>query len=233
MTIAPPVLPPTARYRTSLATTAADLHAAQRLRQEVLDAGRDADGWAEHCDHLVVRDEVSGQVVATTALLPPDRAAALGRTGGDGRFDLRRHTGLRAHLVEAGQPCVHPGHRTVAVHAQLWAGVARYLCEGGHAYLGGCASVPLADGGSTAAGVWDHLVRYDRLAPAGLWVFPQVPFDVSAPARPERLVVPPVLRGCLDLGARICGRPAHDAVRDVADFYVLLGIADIVTRQEV
>lgn len=230
MTIAPPVLPLAARYRTSLATSAADLDAVQRLRQEVFGADPAADEWAEHCDHLVVRDEDSDQIVGTTRLLPPDRAPALGRTG-DGRFDLRRHTGLRAHLVQAGRLSVHPRHRAGAVHAQLWAGVARYLCEGGHAYLAGCAPVPLADGGSTAAGVWDHLVRYDRLAPAGLWVFPEVPFDVSAPALPQRLVMPPELRSCLDLGARICGRPAHDAVRDVADFYVLLSIADIVTRQ--
>jgi putative hemolysin len=239
----PPLEQPTARYRTALATTPADVEAAQRLRHEVfalecgaaLDpvgaaSGRDVDEWDEHCDHLVVHEEVSGRVVGTYRLLRPERAAALGRSYGDGEFDLTRLAGLRPGLVEAGRSCVHPDHRTGAVIAPLWAGVARYVLDRGHTHLGGCASIPLADGGATAAGLWGLLVRERRLAPAGLWVRPHVPFDVHAPALPGRLVLPPLIKGYLRIGARVCGRPAHDAAFGTADFYVLLAMSDIDPR---
>lgn len=243
MAVAPPLERPAARYRTALATTAAAVEAAQRLRHEVfalecgaaLDpagaaSGRDVDEWDEHCDHLVVHEEVSGRVVGTYRLLRPERAAALGRSYGDGEFDLARLAGLRPGLVEAGRSCVHPDHRTRAVITQLWAGVARYVLERGHTHLGGCAPVPLADGGATAAGLWGLLVRERRLAPAGLWVRPHVPFDVHAPALPGRLVLPPLIRAYLRIGARVCGRPAHDAASGTADFYVLLAMSDIDPR---
>lgn len=241
MTMAPPVSAPTLRYRTSLAHGPAEVDEAQRLRHEVFalecgaqlgpaaTAGRDVDEWDEHCDHLVVRDETTGRVVGTYRLLPPERAARLGRSYGDGEFDLSRHAGLRPGLVEAGRSCVHPDHRNGAVITQLWAGVARYVLDGGHTHLGGCASVALADGGSTAAGVWD-VVRHRHLAPARLRAVPHRPFDVVAPARPVEVVIPPLLKAYLRIGARICGRPAHDAEFGTADFYVLLAMADVDPR---
>jgi putative hemolysin len=242
VTVAPPLDQPTARYRTALATTSADVDAAQRLRHEVfalecgaaLDpvgaaSGRDVDEWDEHCDHLLVREEISDLVIGAFRLLRPERAVALGRSYGEGEFDLSRLAGLRPGLVESGRSCVHPDHRTGAVIAQLWAGVARYVLDGGYTHLGGCASVPLADGGATAAGLWALLVRERRLAPAGLWVRPHVPFDVHAPV-PARLVLPPLIKASLRIGARVCGRPAHDAGLGTADFYVLLAMADIDPR---
>lgn len=243
MTAALPLEQPTARYRTALATTSSQVEAAQRLRHAVfaleggaaLDpvgaaSGRDVDEWDEHCDHLLVREEISDLVVGAYRLLRPERAVALGRSYGDGEFDMSRLAGLRPGLVEAGRSCVHPDHRTGAVIAQLGAGVARYVLDGGHIHLGGCASVPLGDGGATAAGIWGLLVREGRLAPAGMWVRPHVPFDVHAPALPTRLVVPPLIKAYLRIGARVCGRPAHDAALGTADFYVLLAVSDIDPR---
>src|SRR3954471_5555179 len=139
---APPLEQPIARYRTALATTSSELDAAQRLRHQVFGlecgarlhpagaaTGRDVDEGDEHCDPLVVREEVSDRVVGTYRLLRPERAAALGRSYGDGEFDLSRHAALRPGLVEAGRSCVHPDHRTGAVISQLWAGVARYVLD--------------------------------------------------------------------------------------------------------
>ena len=241
MTAAAPVRP-AVRYRTSLARTPADVADAQRLRHDVFALecgaslataaaaeGRDEDEWDEVCDHLVVREEGSGEVVGTYRLLPPERAAALGRCYSDGEFDLDRLAPLRSGLVEAGRSCVHPAHRSGAVITQLWAALARYVLDGGHTHLGGCASVSLADGGATAAGVWD-LVRQRYLGPARLRVFPHVLFDVEAPPRPARPAVPPLLRAYLQLGARVGGRPAHDAEFGTADLHVLLAVADIDAR---
>ncbi|MGY1604075.1 GNAT family N-acetyltransferase [Geodermatophilus sp. SYSU D00815] len=228
------------RYRTRLATCAADVAAAQRLRRRVFAEecgallapsadGRDVDEWDGVCDHLLVVVADTDEVVGTYRLLPPERARALGRTYGDAEFDLSRHAALRPTTAEAGRSCVAPGHRSGAVIDQLWAGIARYVLERDLTHLAGCTSVPLADGGATAAAVWD-LVRLRYLAPAPLRVVPHVPFDVEVPPRPDRAVLPPLVRGYLALGARVCGRPAHDPLFGTADFYTLLSVADVPAR---
>jgi putative hemolysin len=131
--------------------------------------------------------------------------------------------------VETGRSCVHPDHRTGAVVGLVWAGIARYMLLSGHSWLAGCASVPLADGGALAAGVWD-VVRRKHLAADEYRVVPRVPWDVDGVDAPARPVVPPLLRGYLRLGAWVCGRPALDADFGVADFFVLLSLANVDQR---
>jgi putative hemolysin len=184
--------------------------------------GLDTDRFDEFCDHLIIQAEpASGgpaEVVGTYRMLPPGRSC---RLYADDEFDLRGLAPLRGVLVETGRSCVHPDHRTGAVINLMWAGIARYLHLSGHRWLVGCASVPLADGGATASGVW-QLARAKHLAPPAWRVTPHQPWPVERLTLPERTVVPPLLRGYLRLGAWICGTPAHDPAFDVADFLVLL-----------
>ena len=42
----------------------------------------------------------------------------------------------------------------------------------------------------------------------------------------HRTALPPLLRGYLRLGAKVCGEPAHDPDFGVADLYVLLSLRD-------
>jgi putative hemolysin len=206
--------------------------AAQRLRYQVFaqemgaslpnDAdGIDADAFDEFCDHLVVRDDHSGEIVGGYRMLPPDAAQRAGSLYADYEFDLRSLSGLRSSLVETGRSCVHADHRTGAVIGLVWAGISRYMLLSGHSYLAGCASVPLHDGGELAAGVWD-VVSTKHYAPEEYRVRPLRAWDTEAAPRPRRRVLPPLLRGYLRLGAWVCGPPALDAEFNVADFFVLL-----------
>ncbi|MGK5626942.1 GNAT family N-acetyltransferase [Streptomyces sp. URMC 123] len=230
---------PTPRYTVSLARGRDDIRAAQRLRHDVFAAelgarldtpepGHDIDAFDAHCDHLLVRERAGGAVVGTYRLLPPERAAALGRRYADDEFDLGRHTPLRLDLVEVGRSCVHPEHRDGGVIALMWAGLARYLVRGGHTWVAGCCSVPLADGGELAAGVW-RTVSAKHLAPEEYRVTPRLPWRPppgtggdAAPVPANAL--PPLLRGYLRLGAWVCGEPAYDPAFGVADLYVLLSL---------
>jgi putative hemolysin len=119
---------------------------------------------------------------------------------------------------------VHPGHRSGAVVNLMWSGIARYLHLNNLRWLGGCASVPLADGGHTAAGVWARVA--DRhLSPPALRVTPRTPWPApDPPAGDPRTPVPPLLRGYLRLRSWVCGAPAYDADFGVADFYVLFSM---------
>ncbi|MEU0567863.1 GNAT family N-acyltransferase [Nonomuraea sp. NPDC005983] len=222
----------TGRYTVGMATSAADVQAAQRLRYEVfgeemgarLDSpvsGLDVDRFDAYCDHLLVRDR--DQVVGTYRLLPPGRTD---RLYSDGEFDLGNLAALRKDLVEVGRSCVHPDHRDGAVVALMWAGIARYMVTGGHQWLAGCCSVPLDDGGALAAGVAERV----PVGPKEYRVTPHVPWRGQGAARPDRFVLPALLRGYLRLGSWVCGEPAHDRDFGTADFFVLLSMANVNTR---
>jgi putative hemolysin len=211
-----------------------EVRAAQRLRHDVFARemgarlnspveGLDVDGFDEFCDHLVVRHDATGEVVGTYRMLPPERAVAAGKLYSDTEFDLTALAGLRGALVETGRSCVHPDHRGGAVVGLVWAGIARYMLLSGHNWLAGCVSIPLDDGGTLAAGVWD-VVRRKNFAPDEYRVHPLRPWDVDAVPPPARTVVPPLLRGYLRLGAMVCGRPAYDPDFGVADLFILLSL---------
>ncbi|MGW0880173.1 GNAT family N-acetyltransferase [Streptomyces sp. NPDC002671] len=231
---------PPARYTVSLARDEADVRAAQRLRHDVFagemgallttpQPGHDVDAFDAYCDHLLVRDTTTGQVVGTYRLLPPERAAVAGRLYSEGEFELGALDPIRPGLVEVGRSCVHPDHRDGAVIGLIWAGIARYMVDRGHEWLAGCCSVPLADGGTLAAATWER-VREKHLAPAEYRVRPLLPWvpDVEAPA--GRMELPALLRGYLRLGAWVCGEPAHDPDFGVADLYVLLSMRRVNAR---
>ncbi|TMR21268.1 GNAT family N-acetyltransferase [Nonomuraea turkmeniaca] len=224
----------TGRYTVGMATSPADLRAAQRLRYEVfagemgarLDSpvsGLDADRFDAYCDHLIVRD--GDEVVGTYRLLPPGRAD---RLYSDTEFDLRNLAPIRKGLVEAGRTCVHPGHRDGAVMALMWAGIARYMVDGGHQWLAGCCSVPLDDQGTVAAAVAERV----PLGPEEYRVMPRDPWrpDRRATERADRFVPPALLRGYLRLGSWVCGAPAHDRDFGTADFFLLLSMARVNQR---
>ncbi|WP_328343346.1 GNAT family N-acetyltransferase [Micromonospora sp. NBC_00421] len=230
----------TSGYTLLIADDPTQVAAAQRLRHEVFAtelgatlrpgaAGLDADDLDVHCDHLIVREERTGAVVGTYRLLPPGRTD---RRYAAGEFDLTALDPLRDLLVETGRSCVHPDHRSGAVINLMWAGLTRYLHLRGSNWLGGCASVPVDDGGRAAAEAW-ALIRAGHLAPPPLRVRPLRPwFAEPGAAAPEtatggpagRALVPPLLRGYLRLGAWIAGEPAYDPDFRCADFYVLFSL---------
>ncbi len=228
------------RLLMSLAKTDAEVAEAQRLRHQVFagemgarlapsSSALDRDAFDEHCDHLLVRDGDTGEVVGTYRLLPPARARAAGRLYSESEFDLARLAGIREELVEAGRSCVHPDHRGGAVIAMLWSGIADYMRAGGHRYLGGCASVSLADGGRTACGAYRSLAA-THAAPSEWRVFPRVPLPLGSleAADPPRL--PPLVKGYARAGALLCGEPAWDPDFNTADLFMLLPLERLDAR---
>ncbi|PSM40326.1 GNAT family N-acetyltransferase [Streptomyces dioscori] len=236
----PPLSTAPTRYTVTLARDESDVRDAQRLRHDVFagemgallatsQPGLDVDAFDAYCDHLLVRDTTTGQVVGTYRLLPPERAAVAGQLYSESEFDLGPLAAIRPGLVEVGRSCVHPDHRDGAVIGLIWAGIARYMIDGGHEWLAGCCSIPLADGGTLAAGTWDR-VRDKHLAPEEYRVRPLLPWNPEGVTRAGRAELPPLLRGYLRLGAWVCAEPAHDPDFGVADLYVLLSMRRVNPR---
>ncbi len=225
-----------------LARSESEVHEAQALRFQVFsdemgaslgtDCSRlalDADRFDVHCDHLIVRDNRTLDVVGTYRILTPDGARRCGGYYSETEFDLSSLAPIRAGLLEVGRSCIHSDHRGGAVLTLLWSGLATYMREGGFTYLAGCASVSLADGGVLAAGVLKSLCD-NHLSPPEHRVTPRQraclpPVDPGASLR-----MPPLIKGYLRAGAHICGEPAWDADFNTADMFLLLPIAGISPR---
>ncbi|WP_068014053.1 GNAT family N-acetyltransferase [Nocardia mexicana] len=224
--------------------------AAQRLRYQVFASepgftvpdsadGLDADRFDEHCDHLLVRDELTDQFVGCYRMLPPDKVAAAGGYYTATEFDLTAMDPEGQRIVEMGRACVVPDHRNGSTLTLMWAGILHYIQLTGYDWVMGCVSVPMQDGpadpvGANVRGVRDLLLAKHGGDPARR-VLPRNPVvvdgrtldELEPPARPK---LPPLLRGYLRLGAEICGEPAHDPDFGVADFVALLGMETINRR---
>ncbi|MBV8965691.1 MAG: GNAT family N-acetyltransferase [Mycobacteriaceae bacterium] len=217
---------PGAPTYTLLLTTDAELiEQAQRLRYEVFTsepgfalrapAGRDADRFDQYCDHLLVREDTSGDLVGCYRMLPPPGAIAAGGLYTATEFDVRALDPLRPSLVEMGRAVVREEHRNGAVVLLMWAGILAYLDRCGYDYVTGCVSVPLAQ----VRAVREFVLARHR-SEYTVRPYRPVPLDDIAPV--ARVEVPPLMRGYLRLGARVCGEPAHDPDFGVADFLALL-----------
>src|SRR6202789_881206 len=202
------------RYSLLLSTDPAQVEAAQRLRYDVFssepgfaltrqDTGLDVDRFDEHCDHLLVREDNSGELVGCYRMLSPAGAVAAGGLYTATEFDIEALDSLRPSLVEMGRAVVHRDHRNGAVVLLMWAGILAYLDRCGYDYVTGCVSVPVAgDGeppGTQIRGVRDFVMRR-HAAPANCRVHPPRPVIIEgrppgAVSPPSRPVIPPLMRG--------------------------------------
>ncbi|WP_028476401.1 GNAT family N-acetyltransferase [Nocardia sp. CNY236] len=239
-----------ARYSLVVSSDAEHRIAAQRLRYRVFagepgfripdnGTGLDADRFDSHCDHLLVRDDASGEFVGCYRMLPPEKTAAAGGYYTATEFDLTHMDPQGMRIVEMGRACVAPAHRNGSVLTLMWAGILHYIQLTGYEWVMGCVSVPMQDTpadppGVNVRGVRDMLLGRHACAPERQ-AHPYCPVvvdgktldDLPPPRRPK---LPPLVRGYLRLGATICGEPAHDPDFAVADFVALLGLDTIDTR---
>jgi putative hemolysin len=220
-----------------------EVRAAQRLRFEVF-AGElgaslrtpvpyhDIDRYDAFCEHLLVRDEASGEVIGTYRALTPAQARRAGSTYADSEFDLAPLAPLRARMLELGRSCVHPQHRHSAVILALWGALAQFMALNELDTIIGCASIPLVhEGLAAAAGVWNRVRRTHMAAPP-LRIAPRRPL----PLPPDRQLLaldaepPPLILAYLRLGARVLGPPAWDPRFNSADLPLLVRLTDLPPR---
>ena len=227
--------------RVGLAVTAEDVRSAQRLRHRVFveemgarlhagEPGIESDRFDPYCQHLLVRDAMSGQVVGCYRILTDAQAARAGGYYSQTEFDLTRVLAVPGRLVEVGRTCVHPDYRNGAVIGLLWSGLARFMLMHRYEYLMGCASIPLTGDVKQIGALW-HALAATHLSPPEWRVFPKTPFAAlpeSASSAPVEL--PPLIKGYLRLGAQVCGEPAWDPAFNTADLFLLLNLDRLSAR---
>jgi putative hemolysin len=227
-------------YLVQLAVSEADRMAAFRLRFLVFNlelnegletayaTGHDLDEFDAFCDHLIVKDLRTENVVGTYRLQSGAMAAANAGFYSAHEFDFNPYRKLDDGVIELGRACVHRDHRSTDVLYLLWRGIARYAIHHGGRYLIGCSSLTSQDpahGAAVYAALHEYLVEPQlRTIPHPDFVMPAVPPGDASNK------VPKLLRAYLAVGARICGPPAIDREFKTIDFLTLLDLKTLHPR---
>ncbi len=225
-----------------------EVREAQRLRHDIFAGemgarlpktmpGHDIDLFDDYCEHLLVRDSASGQVIGTYRLLTPAQAKRVGSFYSDTEFDLTRLRLLRDKMVELGRSCVHPEHRHGGVIMALWGALAGFMVRNQLDTMIGCASIPMQHegphgvigGGHAAASIWRQ-VRERHLAPIEFHVRPRLPLPVEQLDDSLQVEPPALIKGYLRLGAKVLGAPAWDPDFNAADLPMMMRLADLPPR---
>ncbi len=221
-----------------------EVRAAQRLRYSIFAgemgarlnsplAEHDIDLFDDYCEHLLVRDTASQEVIGTYRVLTPAQALRVGSTYTYTEFDLTRLRNLRERMVELGRSCVHADHRHGGVIMALWGALAEFMVRNQLDTMIGCASIPMMHNGvvsgEVAASIW-HQLKQTHLAPIELQVRPRLALPVDEFNHGLTTEPPALIKGYLRLGARILGAPAWDPDFNTADLPMLMRIADLPSR---
>jgi putative hemolysin len=225
---------------------------AQRLRFEVFNlelgegltesyaTGLDVDPFDEFCDHLIVEEVATGELVGTYRLQTGQLAAANLGYYSEREFDFAPYEPFRCEMIELGRACVHAQHRNLNVLHLLWRGIAIYAVERKARFLVGCSSLTSQDsieGAVTYRKLQRYLVSPElrTQARSGFRLLPCADdpnwFDAAQPQAPPG-APPPATGGTsskllcayLAIGAKICGPPAIDREFGTIDFLTLLDL---------
>ena len=239
------------RYAARLARSAEEVRRAQQLRFEVFNlelgeglaesyaTGLDVDPFDEFCDHLIVEELTTSEIVGTYRLQTGQLAAANLGYYSEREFDFAPYEPFRCEMIELGRACVHADHRNFNLLHLLWRGIAHYAVERNARMLIGCSSISSQDPIEGAA-MYQQLKRYlvepklrtqprpefvvaggDDAGGLGAWSNQELPGSTppATTGASRRL-----LGAYLAIGARICGLPAMDREFGTIDFLTLLDL---------
>ena len=221
-----------------------EVRAAQRLRYDIFAGemgarlsttlpGHDIDLFDNFCEHLLVCDELTGQVIGTYRVLTPVQAQRVGSTYSDTEFDLTRLRSLRDRMVELGRSCVHKDFRHGGVIMALWGALGAFMVRNQLDTMIGCASIPMLHNGvvsgDLAASIW-RKVQATHLAPIEYHVRPRLPLPIEQLDASLDVEPPALIKGYLRLGSKVLGPPAWDPDFNSADLPMLMRLQDLPAR---
>ena len=240
-------------FQVRLAESPADVDAAQALRYRIFyemmgarplpgteQARRDADGYDQICDHLLVLDLDRGSgpdaVVGTYRLIRREAAARFGGFYSAAEYDIAALNAYPGEILELGRSCVDAGYRARPVMQLLWSGIASYVFHHDIALMFGCASLPGTDPDVLAAPL--SYLYYHHLAPPALRAraLPERFVDMRrrdpAEIDPNRTLaaLPPLIKGYLRLGGFVGDGAVIDEQFNTTDVCVVVK-TDLVTEK--
>ncbi|MCT4558434.1 MAG: GNAT family N-acetyltransferase [Pelagimonas sp.] len=235
-------------FTVALARDPQDIKAAQRLRYDVFvdelggdgplvdhDARLEIDRFDPFFDHLMVRDDATGQVAGVYRLLRQEQADQAGQFYSEDEYDLTplRQSGRK--LLELGRSCLHADYRGGGAMFHLWQGLAAYVLEHEIEILFGSASFHGTDVQALAQPL--SLLHHRHLAPPELRVRAKIFQDMNLvpqdqiDRRKAMLEVPALIKAYLRLGGVVGDGAYVDHTFNTTDICLIMDTEQMNARQ--
>lgn len=239
--------PQPAKLMLKLASNSQEIEQAMRLRYQIFveeeknlrlrnENRLEMDAYDEYCDHLIVKELESDQVIGTYRLLPGDRALDAIGFYSETEFDLNSYSNLKRQSLELGRSCIAPEHRGGRAIGMLWEGIASYINSSQFTHLIGCASVHIPT--IEELNEIYTLLQQKQVLTDRYGIKPLETHRISGLAQIELAgkekemfrKLPPLMKGYQWLGAEIGGDPAYDALFGTVDFFIVFQKDKITSR---
>lgn len=243
----------TPEFSVRLATTEAEVRAAQALRYAVfveeLGGGGDMvdhgarlerDRFDPCFDHLLLYDRAraADPVVGVYRVMRDDQAREMGQFYSDDEYDLSVLKSSGRRLMELGRSCLHRDYRGGAAMFHLWQALAGYVQEHGIEVLFGVASFHGTDAQALAQPL--SLLHARHLAPEALRVRARAAqyqrMDLLPPERIDRkaalLQTPALIKAYLRLGGCVGEGAWIDHRFNTIDVCLVMDTARMNARQK-
>ncbi len=226
------------RYTVRLAASGDDVRRAQTLRHLAFigDTGAapretalDADQYDVKCDHVLIEEARTGDLVCCFRLLPFESGAEIDTSYSAQFYDLAALRTFPDRVVEMGRFCVHPDHRKGEVLRTAWGAMTRYVDARQIKLLIGCSSFHGVDA-DTYSDVF-ALLKDHHLAPTHWLPRPKAAniFEFARKLSLRRAdkikgmrLMPPLLRGYLSMGGWVSDHAVID--HDMNTLHVFTGL---------
>ncbi len=235
-------------FEVKLAETISEIEEALRLRFRVFnlemqeglrssyETGLDSDVYDTFCDHLIVKERATQNIIGTYRLLLKSKAERGFGFYSENEFNLSCFTSVQEEILELGRSCVEKDFRSLAVINLLWRAITQYSEMHNVKYLFGCASLHTCNINEIAAAY--YYCKKHHAASDAFTVHPVEKCRMQLPEQTEIDIddeatfrnLPPLMKGYLRLGAQICGEPAFDADFNTTDFFILVDSKKISER---
>jgi putative hemolysin len=174
------------------------------------------------CDHLIVKDKSSEQVVACYRLMSSKNHSTF---YSESEFDLSNLKQLPGTKLELGRACVHKDHRKGGVISLLWKGLIDYARKSETRYMFGCSSINRTDFPHLSK-ILQHIEKQDAfIKDFSIDVLPKYRMDFSieesrsdSPSRP----INSLMHMYLLAGAKMGRALAYDKEMDCLDMFTLM-----------
>lgn len=226
------------RYRARRAQSNDDVIACQQLRylafmqQRGIDGAPDAldtDEFDSICEHIMVEDQRSGQLVCCFRMLPMDNGSQIGKSYSAKYYDLRQLQDFPGKLVEMGRFCIHPAYADPTILRVAWTAMTRFVDEEGIELLCGCSSFEGVEADNYADAF--ALLKEKHIAPSrwmprikapNVFRFANI-FKLRRPDMKQALgKMPPLLRTYLVMGGWVSDHAVID--NDLKTLHVFTGV---------
>lgn len=236
-----PLRTETLKFSASIATTQREIREAQRLRFKVFNeelgeglpdshlVGLDEDPFDTACDHLIIRDEATHDVIGTYRMQTGMNAAQKLGYYSSGEFDLTPLEQLRGQIIELGRACIALEWRNMIIMSMLWRGIADYAKKHGCRYLIGCSSIHSQDE-RDASRIFNDLHERKKIGAPVCKPLSTHACKLDHPADWQMPNVPKLFSAYLSIGAVVLGPPAVDREFKTIDFLTFLDLQAIPPR---